>query len=162
MQIKPLHKYLVFAFSILLFSFLLLASTAFSQEIKTTPVQTCVPINSDSAAKMVVELEQCRIKTQELDNISSQSVELQKMVVTYKEREEIFLQKEELYKQIIELQKMQIASAEEAMKKYREHIDFVQKSYQQLLKDAKPNPFMDFLKSLLYMGAGVAASSVLR
>jgi hypothetical protein len=50
---------------------------------------------------MVVELEQCRIKTQELDNISSQSSELQKMVVTYKEREEIFLQKEELYKQII-------------------------------------------------------------
>ncbi len=157
MQIKPLYKYLVFAFSILMFIFLLLASTAFSQEIKTIPIQTCVPINSDSAAKMVVELEQCRIRTQELDNINLQAGELVKQVVTYKEREEIFLQKEELYKQIIELQKQQIVAAETAMTQYKEHIKFVQTSYQQLLKDAKPNPFVDFLKSLLFMGAGVAA-----
>jgi hypothetical protein len=141
---------------------LMVCGCAYAQEIKTIPVQTCVPITSDSAGRMVVELEQCRIKTQELDNVSSQANELQSQVTLYQEREFLFLQKEELYKQIIGLQKQQITSAEDAMLKYREHIDFVQKSYQGLLKDAKPNPFMDFLKNVLFMGAGVAAGSVLR
>jgi len=138
--------------------FFLWVSIACSQEVKEP---SCVPINSDSAAKMVVELEQCRIRTQELDNINLQAGELIKQVVTYKEREEIFLQKEELYKQIIELQKQQITAAETAMVQYKEHIKFVQASYQQLLKDAKPNPFVEFLKSILFMGAGVAAGSVI-
>lgn len=150
---------------ILFLSLLLLffVKVSYAQEIKTTmPVQTCIPINSDSAAKIVVELEQCRIRTQELDNINLQAGELIKQVVTYKEREEIFLQKEELYKQIIELQKQQITAAETAMVQYKEHIKFVQSSYQQLLKDAKPNPFVEFFKSVLFMGAGVAAGSVIK
>lgn len=135
--------------------FLLLVSFSYAQE-------NCIAIQSGSAAKMVVELEQCGIKTLELDNVTEQANELMKQVVTYKESVVLYQQKEELYKGIIELQKMQIASAEEAMKNYREHITFVQKSYQELLKDTKPNPFTEFLKNILYLGAGVAAGSVLR
>lgn len=128
----------------------------FCFQVYAQDVATCVPIESSSAAKMVVELEKCKIVTEQLDNQSSQLFELKGQVVEYKEMILLYQQKEELYKQIILLQGQQITSAEEALKKYREHIDFVQKSYQELLRDAKPNPVWETFKTILGMGAGVA------
>jgi hypothetical protein len=134
--------------------FLLLVSFSYAQE--------CIPIDGNSAAKMVVELEQCRVKVQQLENVTGQLNELQTQVGNYAEAMVLYQQKEELYKQIITLQQQQITVAEKSMADYRTHIKFVQESYQQLLKDAKPSPFVEFLKSVLFMGAGVAAGSVLR
>lgn len=130
--------------------FLLLSFPLYAQ------TQECIPIDSNSAAKMVVELEQCRVKTEQLDNVTTQTIELQNQIKNYNEIIALYQQKEELYKQIITLQNQQIASAEESMKKYRDHIEFVQKTYKELLKDAKPNPFFETLKTILGMGAGVA------
>ena len=118
--------------------------------------ELCIPVESVSAAKIVLELEKCKIVTEQLDNNNAQLAELKVQVTEYKDMVLLYQQKEELYKQIILLQGQQIASAEEALKKYREHIDFVQKSYQELLKDAKPNPIWETLKTILGMGAGVA------
>jgi len=124
--------------------------------------QDCVPVEAASAAKMVVELEQCRVKVQQLDNVTNQLEQLKSQVGDYAEMVVLFQQKEELYKSIIVLQNQQIASAEKAMEDYRTHIKFVQDSYKELLKDAKPNPFADFLKSILYMGVGIAAGAAVR
>lgn len=134
--------------------FILLAGFSYAQELKDT--SSCVSIQSGAAAKMVVELEQCRIKTQELDNMTSQVGELQIQVTNYNEMMILFQQKEELYKQIIALQQQQIVAAEKGIKDLQEHIAFVQTSYQQLLKDAKPNPVWETIKTVLGMGAGVA------
>lgn len=118
--------------------------------------QKCMQMPQDSFAKIVVELESCRVKSDELENYSSQIEEFKTQNKLFKEREELFLQKEELYKSIIELQKQEIAAANKAMEEYRNHIKFVQESYQQMLKEQKPNPVMEFFKSIVTMGAGVA------
>lgn len=133
---------------------LLLVSFSYAQELKDS--SACITIQSGSAAKMVVELEQCRIKTQQLENLTSQNTTLIKEVGDYADIVKLFEQKEELYKQIILLQQQQIVAAEKGMKDLEEHGKFIQTSYKELLKDAKPNPVWEFFKSLLGMGAGVA------
>ena len=75
--------------------FLLLSFPLYAQ------TQECIPIDSNSAAKMVVELEQCRVKTEQLDNVTTQTIELQNQIKNYNEIITLYQQKEELYKQII-------------------------------------------------------------
>ena len=123
---------------------------------------SCISIQSNSAAKMVVELEQCRVKTQELENVTTQVSEMTTIVNTQKEREVLFLQKEELYKSIIDLQKQQIVAAEKSIDDLQKHILFVQNSYKQLLKDAKPSFWGELFKNILFLGAGAATGAILR
>jgi regulator of replication initiation timing len=146
------RNYFIFYLILFVLLFLFFAEICFSQEVK----DSCISIQNGPAAKMVVELEQCRIKSQQLNNLITQTEELETQVSEYEESIKLYKEKEKLYKEIIDLQKIQITAAEEAMKDYREHIKFVQDSYKELIKDSKPNPFFEFFKNVLGIGAGVA------
>ena len=107
----------------------------------------CMNVPEETMSGIVVELKTCRVKVQSLENVNQQLEE-------YKEVVDLFRQKETLYQEIIELQKKELEAANRAIKEYQEHIVFIQNSYKELLKDVKPNPFMETLKTLLWFGSG--------
>jgi len=114
-----------------------------------------VCVVTDQAKQIVVDLESCRLRIDQIINLQKQIDEYKAQIEIYKEREELFAKKEELYKQIIALQKQQVELAEDTIKKLKSHTEFIQETYQKALEASKPNLFLEIVKIVSFVGLGV-------
>ncbi len=123
-------------------------------------------ITQNSMSKLLVEVEQLRIKneelTRELDNVTSQLNEASKQVILYQNTDVLKDQIIALKDQIITLQDKQIAAGNKAFEDAMKHGEMIQKSYQQLIKDIKPSPFMETIYTILKIGGGIGIGYVFK
>jgi predicted RNase H-like nuclease (RuvC/YqgF family) len=140
--------------------FLFLTLPVYAQEIQDTQ-DSCIQINSESAKTMVVELEQCRIKNQQLTNSSDQIIEFQKEIEAYKTTVEAYKSEIEAYKRIIvllkeinALEELKVKSAEDHVQKVEALLKEIQGVYKEALKVKDPNIFVEILSTLGKIGLG--------
>jgi len=113
---------------------LLLPSLVFSQK-QNKPI---ICFSEETAKKMVVEIEQCRITNKQIEVLIKENQELKKQI--------------EYLKAIIELQKKQLQISKEAIENLREIINYQNKAYKHLYKKS----FYDKIKeNSLFLTLGI-------
>lgn len=118
--------------------FICFSATVFAQDV-------CLSL--DSAMDITVELEKCKFKSQMLDVEKQTTEELRKQV--------------DLYKQLIDLKDKEIKVERLAKESYKEHGEFIQKSYAKALEDQKPSFIRQFINFVGFIGLGVLIGIVL-
>ena len=97
---------------------LLLPSLAFSQK-QNEPI---ICFSEETARKMVVEIEQCRITNKQIEVLIKENQELKKQI--------------EYLKAIIELQKKQLQISRETIENLQEIINYQNEAYKHLYKES--------------------------
>ena len=113
---------------------LLLPSLAFSQK-QNEPI---ICFSEETAKKMVVEIEQCRITNKQVEVLIKENQELKKQI--------------EYLKTIVELQKKQLQISKETIENLQEIVDYQNKAYKHLYKKS----FYDKIKEdSLFLTLGI-------
>jgi len=113
---------------------LLLPSLAFSQK-QSKPI---ICFSEETAKRMVVEIEQCRITNKQIEVLIKENQELKKQI--------------EYLKVIIELQKKQLQTSKETIENLQEIINYQNEAYKRLYKKS----FYDKIKeNSLFLTLGI-------
>jgi len=113
---------------------LLLPSLAFSQKQN----ESIICFSEETAKKMVVEIEQCRITNKQIEILIKENQELKKQI--------------EYLKAIMELQKKQLQISKETIENLQEIINYQNKAYKHLYKKS----FYDKIKeNSLFLTLGI-------
>lgn len=97
--------------------------------------------SEDTAKQITVELEKTK--------------NLKEQVELYKTANSELVEQTKLLKDMLKLKDEQIAASDRTIKQYQEIIKFQKETYEQAIKDVKPNPIKKLIDDLGFIGIGI-------